>query len=110
MSEVKGWETEGFLEVREGRLHIDGVDATQLAREHGTPVFVFSETRIHHNIGRLTKIADVIPCPLKVCYAAKAMSTMGILRAVKEAGIDLEVNSGGELWKALKVGFVGPQI
>ncbi len=110
MSERKGWEIEGFLDVRDGRLQIDGVDAARLATEHGTPLFVFSERRIRHNIERLTKIADVIPCPLKVCYAAKAMSTMGILRSVKEAGIDIEVNSGGELWKALKAGFTGPQI
>jgi len=35
---------------------------------------------------------------------------MGILRVVKEANCDLEVNSGGELWKALKVGFRGEQL
>src|SRR6476660_2723468 len=110
MSEPKGWHVPGFLESIDGRLHMDGVDTTALAREHGTPLFVFSEQRIRHNIERLTKIADVIPCPLKVCYAAKAMSTMGILRAVKDAGIDIEVNSGGELWKALKAGFSGEQI
>jgi diaminopimelate decarboxylase len=52
----------------------------------------------------------VIEGPLKLCYAAKAMSTMGILRAVKDAGSDIEVNSGGELWKALKAGFTGDQI
>src|SRR5207237_10579507 len=43
-------------------------------------------------------------------FAAKAMSTMGILRAVKDASCDIEVNSGGELWKALKIGFRGEQI
>ncbi len=104
------WEIENFLEVRDGRLHIDGVGAVELAREHGTPLFVFSESRIRHNIDRLRKVSDVIDCPLKVCYAAKAMSTMGILKAVKDAGCDIEVNSGGELWKALKVGFTGDQI
>jgi diaminopimelate decarboxylase len=35
---------------------------------------------------------------------------MGILGVVKDAGIDIEVNSGGELWKALKAGFTGQQI
>src|SRR3954470_4847667 len=93
------WTIEGFLEVRDGTLHIDGVSAVDLAREHGTPLFVFSEKRIRHNIDRLKGVARVIDRPLKICYAAKAMSTMGILRAVKDAGIDIEVNSGGELWK-----------
>lgn len=104
------WEIENFLETKNGRLHIGGVDVVELAREHGTPLFVFSESRIRHNIDRLEKVADVIDCPLKLCYAAKAMSTMGILRVVKDAGCDIEVNSGGELWKALKAGFTGDQI
>jgi len=104
------WRRENFLDVKNNHLHIDGVDAVELAREHGTPLFVFSEQRIRHNIERLKKVQDVIDCPLKICYAAKAMSTMAILRVVKDAGIDIEVNSGGELWKALKAGFVGEQI
>jgi len=91
-------------------LRGDSADAVDLAHEHGTPLFVVSESRLRHNIERLLKIRDVIDRPLKVFYAAKAMSTMGILRAVKDAGIDIEVNSGGELWKALKAGFVGEQI
>ena len=104
------WEIDGFLEVRNNRLNVDGVDVTELAREHGTPLFVYSENRIRHNIERLRKSASVIDCPLKLCYAAKAMSTMGVLRAIKNAGCDLEVNSGGELWKALKAGFTCDQI
>ena len=107
---TQSWEIENFLEVREGRLHVDSVDAAALAAEYGTPLFVFSESRIRRNIGRLKKAANFIDCPLKVFYAAKAMSTMGILRAVKDAGADIEVNSGGELWKALKIGFTGEQI
>jgi diaminopimelate decarboxylase len=107
---AQGWEKEGFLEVREGRLHIDGVDAAALAREHGTPLFVFSEKRIRHNIARITRAAELIDRPLKVCYAAKAMSTMGILKLIRDIGIDIEVNSGGELWKALQAGFRSDQI
>jgi len=107
---TQAWEIQNFLEVRNDHLHIDGVDAVELALEHGTPLFVYSESRIRHNIDRLRKSASVIDCPLKICYAAKAMSTLGILRAVKDSGIDIEVNSGGELWKALKVGFTGEQI
>src|SRR5581483_7410137 len=35
---------------------------------------------------------------------------MAVLNVVKGSGIDLEVNSGGELFQALKVGFTGDQI
>ena len=104
------WEIPDFLEVHANQLYIDGISTVELANEHGTPLFVFSERRIRHNIDRIKRAADLIDCSLKVCYAAKAMSTMGILRAVKNAACDIEVNSGGELWKALKAGFIGDQI
>jgi diaminopimelate decarboxylase len=105
-----GWEKEDFLEIHDGRLHVDGVDASALAREHGTPLFVFSEKRIRHNVARITRAAELVDRSLKVCYAAKAMSTMGILNLIRDIGIDIEVNSGGELWKALECGFRGDQI
>src|SRR5215217_3859372 len=104
------WEIENFLDVKNDQLHIDGVSAVELANAHGTPLFVCHESRIRRNIERLKRAANVIDCPLKICYAAKAMSTMGILKAVKDAGSDIEVNSGGELWKALEIGFRGDQI
>jgi D-ornithine/D-lysine decarboxylase len=110
MFEKKNWEIENFLQVKNNQLFINNVSAIELAETFGTPLFVFSEPRIKHNIERLKRAASVIDCPLKICYAAKANSTMAILRAVKEAGSDLEVNSGGELWKALKIGFAGEQI
>lgn len=106
----KAWEIENFLSEQDNQLVINGVSAVELAEEYGTPLFVFSESRIKHNIARLQKAESVIDCTLKVCYAAKANSNMAILRTVKDANCDLEVNSGGELWKALKVGFKGAQI
>jgi diaminopimelate decarboxylase len=106
----KAWEIENFLSEKDNQLFIDGVSAIALAEEYGTPLFVFSESRIKRNIARLQKAESFIDCRLKVCYAAKANSNMAILRTVKDAGCDLEVNSGGELWKALKIGFKGEQL
>ncbi len=104
------WTIENFLESKDNQLHINGVSATDLANEYGTPLFVFSESRIKHNIAHLREAENVIDCRLKICYAAKANSNMAILRAVKDAGADLEVNSGGELWKAIQIGFAPEQI
>jgi len=104
------WQIENFLEEKNNQLHINGVSAVELAEKFDTPLFVFSESRIRHNIERLNRAGDFIDCPLKICYAAKANSNMAILCVVKDAGADLEVNSGGELWKALKIGFKPEQI
>ena len=104
------WSISGYLEVHDGHLTIDGLDALQLVKEYNSPLFVFSECRIRNNIGRLQHAATVVDRPIKFCYASKANSNMAILKAVLESGIDVEVNSGGELFKALRVGFRPDQI
>jgi len=104
------WTIPGFLEVRNQHLSINGVDAVELVKQHGSPLFVFSEPRIRHNIVRLQKAATAVDRPIKFCYASKANSNMAILKTVLESGIDVEVNSGGELFKALRVGFKPEQI
>lgn len=104
------WSIPGFLEVRNGRLSISGADATELTRAHGSPLFVFSEARIRANITRLQAAAKAVDRPIRFCYASKANSNMAVLQVVRDAGIDIEVNSGGELYKALRVGFRSDQI
>jgi diaminopimelate decarboxylase len=104
------WSIAGYLEVHNGHLTIDGVDALQLVQHYNSPLFVFSEQRIRNNIGRLQHAASVVDRPIKFCYASKANSNMAILKAVLDSGIDVEVNSGGELFKALRVGFRPDQI
>jgi D-ornithine/D-lysine decarboxylase len=104
------WSISGYLEVREGHLNISGADALDLVGQYNSPLFVFSETRIRDNIARLQHAASVVDRPIKFCYASKANSNMAILKTVLDSGIDIEVNSGGELFKALRVGFQPNQI
>ena len=105
------WTIPGFLEARENNhLFISGVDATALTHKHGSPLFVFSEPRIRANIARLQAAAKTVDRPIKFCYASKANSNMSVLSAVRNGGIDIEVNSGGELYKALRAGFRPDQI
>ena len=100
------WTIPGFLEARENQhLFISGADATALSYKYGTPLFVFSEARIRANIARLQAAAKQVERPIKFCYASKANSNMAVLSVVRDAGIDIEVNSGGELFKALRAGF-----
>src|SRR5688500_507332 len=104
------WSISGYLEVRDGHLNINGADALDLVGQYESPLFVFSEPRIRDNIARLQRAASVVDRPIKFCYASKANSNMAILKTVLESGIDVEVNSGGELFKALRVGFHPDQI
>ena len=104
------WAIPGYLEARDGRLHVSGADALALAREHDTPLFVFSEQRIRANVERLKAAAARVERPVRFFYASKANSNMAVLGTVREAGIDAEVNSGGELFKALRAGFRPDQL
>jgi len=104
------WTIPGYLEVCDGRLRISGADAVELVHVHGSPLFVFSEARIRANIARLQAAAKQVDRPIKFCYASKANSNMSVLKVVRDTGIDIEVNSGGELYKALRVGFRPDQI
>jgi len=104
------WSIPGYLEVRNDHLIVNDVDTLELVKEFNSPLFVFSEARIRDNIKRLQLAADAVDRPIKFCYASKANSNMAILKVVLESGIDIEVNSGGELFKALRVGFEPRQI
>jgi D-ornithine/D-lysine decarboxylase len=104
------WAIPGYLEVANGHLSINGADALELIREYESPLFVFSAPRIRSNIQRLQRAAKSVEKPIRFFYASKANSNMAVLKTVRETGIDIEVNSGGELFKALKVGFRPEQI
>src|SRR5438552_3192320 len=111
MTAAPAWTIPGFLEARENNhLFIGGADATALSQKFGTPLFVFSESRIRSNVARLQAAANKVDRPIKFCYASKANSNMAVLDVVRQSGIDIEVNSGGELYKALRVGFRPNQI
>src|ERR1041384_6077398 len=104
------WSIPGYLEVRDDHLTVNGVDTLALVKQFNSPLFVFSEARMSYNIRPLQRAAGAFDRPIKFCYASKANSNMAILKVVLDSGIDIEVNSGGELFKALRVGFRPDQI
>jgi len=104
------WTIPDYLEISEGHLTINGADARELVRQYDSPLFVFSEPRIRSNINRLQSAAQSVSHPIRFFYASKANSNLAVLKTVLHSGIDVEVNSGGELFKALRVGFLPDQI
>ncbi|HEY8632544.1 MAG TPA: hypothetical protein VIL50_05265, partial [Candidatus Limnocylindrales bacterium] len=52
------WWIRPGLDIREGRLAIAGRDAERLAREHGTPLFVYDRRRFAENAERLIAALD----------------------------------------------------
>lgn len=85
----------------EGALTIGGVDVRDLARDHGTPLFVLDEDDVR---SRMRDYATAF-AGSEVHYAGKAFLCKEIVRWLDEEGLGLDVASGGELAVALSVGF-----
>ncbi len=95
------------LKVNEkGHLEIGGADCTDLAKEFGTPLYVFDEQRIR-DMMRVYKdiIAKEYGGNGMVLFASKAFSCEAMYCIAKQEGIGVDVVSGGELYTAMKAGF-----
>ena len=101
---------DGDVTVRDGHLVLDGVDLVELARTEPTPFFVYSPRRIRWNASSLVNAFTRRHLDTEVFFASKACSNLWFLDEVRRAGVNVEVNSGGELWKAQRAGFAGRQI
>jgi diaminopimelate decarboxylase len=110
LTSAPAWSIPDYLEVSDGHLSINGADALELVQKYDSPLFAFSAPRIQSNIKRLKSAAESVEHPIRFFYASKANSNMAVLKTVLDSGIDVEVNSGGELFKALRVGFRPGQI
>lgn len=93
--------TREHLGEKNGHLIIGGADAVELARKHGTPLYVTDETRIRSNYRRF---AAAFP-NADVYYAAKANGHIAILRILAQEGAGADVFSDGELYAALLAGI-----
>lgn len=89
-----------------GHLMIGGCDATELAKEFGTPLYVFDEAYIR-SMMRVYKntIDSYYNGNGNVLYASKAFSCEAVYRIAQQEKIGCDAVSGGELYTALKAGF-----
>jgi diaminopimelate decarboxylase len=91
-----------------GALTIDGVEATALAAEFGTPLYVIDEADARGRATGLKTAFDdafaAVGGSVKVYYAGKAFLCTEIARWMTDAGLNIDVCSGGELAVALAAG------
>jgi diaminopimelate decarboxylase len=85
----------------DGALRLGGVDVRDLAAEFGTPAYVLDERDFRE---RCREWADAFG-GAEVYYAAKAFLCTAVARWVAEAGLSMDVCTGGELAVALRAGF-----
>ncbi len=100
------WEKKGHLEVMHNQLYVAGLQATALAKEFGTPLFVYNGNRIVENFSRLKSAFD--NCKdrnVRIHYAVKACPNLTILKMLRGEGAWVDCVSPNEVKLALKAGF-----
>lgn len=85
----------------EGELRADGVSLAGLAREFGTPCYVYSRQALE---ARFTAFRDAFRRDALVCYAVKANSNLAVLQTLARARAGFDIVSLGELKRVIAAG------
>ncbi|HEX7233370.1 MAG TPA: diaminopimelate decarboxylase [Candidatus Binatia bacterium] len=90
------------FEYRNGEMLAEAVPLQRIAREVGTPAYVYSLATLKRHF----KVFDEAFARLRhiVCFSVKANSNLALLRAFAKEGSGFDIVSGGELFRVLKVG------
>jgi diaminopimelate decarboxylase len=85
-----------------GTLYMDKVSLHQIAKNYGTPCYVYSRQGIRQ---RWQAFDDAFAKqPHLVCYAVKTNSNLAVLQTLAQSGAGFDIVSGGELARVLKAG------
>ena len=110
------WRRPGF-DVVDGRLSLNGADLEALAREHGTPLFVYDLARPRENMRALQEALTRAGVPYVTRFALKASPDpriLAVLRAMGAPGtrdsVGIDACSPGEVTHALANGWEPEEI
>lgn len=96
------------FEYQQGELYCEQVPVSRIAKELGTPCYIYShETLVRHFHAYDSAFKDI---PHVIAFAMKANSNLAILRLMAREGSGVDIVSGGELFRALKAGVPASKI
>jgi diaminopimelate decarboxylase len=93
---------------RGDELYCEDVKLAELARKHGSPLFVYSHGAMLAALGAYQR--GFAGRRAQICYAMKANSSLAVLQVFAKAGCGFDIVSGGELERALAAGAQGDDI
>jgi len=97
-----------YFEYRHGELYCEQVPVSRIAKELGTPCYVYSHaTLVRHFRAYDSAFKNI---PHVIAFAMKANSNLAILRLMAKEGSGADIVSGGELFRALKAGVPASKI
>lgn len=86
----------------DGQLWGERVKVKDIAREVGTPFYLYSYRTLINHCRHFKKALSGLK--YLICYAYKANSNLALCKVLAEEGCGADIVSGGELIKALEVG------
>lgn len=110
------------FDYRNGVLHCEDVSLEAIARELGTPAYVYSDATLRRHYRVIAeafapqvesgKAANGRPAnrDLLIAYAVKANSNIGVIATLASLGAGADVVSGGEMLRALEAGVPASRI
>ncbi len=90
------------IAYRGDALYIEDVRLSDLAREYGTPLFVYSKAAMLSALAAYQR--GFAGRKAQICYAMKANSSLAVLQVFAQAGCGFDIVSGGELERVLAAG------
>lgn len=102
----RAWWMRDDLRYERERLVFAGTELAALAESAGTPTFVYSERRVHENLGRLAAALAANGLRYRIFYALKANRFAPLVSSLRQAGTcGVDVCSPREMLFARQVGF-----
>src|SRR4029078_2941256 len=90
------------FEYHQGELYCEQVPVSQIAKEVGTPCYIYSHATLTRHMRGNDRASKNVPH--LISFAMKANSNVAILRLMANEGSGVDIVSGGELFRALKAG------
>jgi diaminopimelate decarboxylase len=91
-----------FFNYRNGELHCEDVPAARIAREVGTPAYVYSKATLLHHYHQVATAFKAVNAT--ICYSIKSCGNINLCKVLAAEGCGFDVTSGGELYRALQAG------
>ncbi|UUX48176.1 diaminopimelate decarboxylase [Nisaea acidiphila] len=96
------------VSYRDGALHVEQVPFARIAKEVGTPAFVYSSAGMTARYRALETALEGLP--VSIYYAIKANSNLAVIKLFGDLGAGVDVVSGGELARGLRAGVPADKI
>ncbi|GGY84131.1 diaminopimelate decarboxylase [Marinobacter zhanjiangensis] len=87
---------------RDGQLFAEQVAVADIARDHGTPAYVYSRAAFENHYRAYD--SALAGRPHLICYAVKANSNLAVLNVLARLGAGFDIVSAGELERVLRAG------